>query len=114
MRISDWSSDGCSSDLFVHMLDVAARTKGFALAGQHDGADAGIAGDARAQFGDFLAVPRLGYRVALVGAVEGRDQNRDRQSVVEGKSVSVRVDLGGRRFITTKKHKHTAAQPQQN
>src|SRR3546814_7823759 len=37
---------------FVHMLDVAARTKGFALAGQHDGADAGIAGDARAQFGD--------------------------------------------------------------
>src|SRR3546814_11227774 len=58
------------------MLDVAARTKGFALAGQHDGADAGIAGDARAQFGDFLAVPRLGYRVALVGAIEGRDQNR--------------------------------------
>src|SRR3546814_19214882 len=29
---------------------------------------------------------------------------RDRKSVVEGKSVSVRVDLGGRRIIKTKKH----------
>src|SRR3546814_18108802 len=32
----------------------------------------------------------------------------DRKSVVEGKSVSVRVDLGGRRIIKTKKEKqHT-------
>src|SRR3546814_15069887 len=30
----------------------------------------------------------------------------DRKSVVEGKSVSVRVDLGGRRIIKTKKHKN--------
>src|SRR3546814_12926885 len=29
---------------------------------------------------------------------------RDRKSVVEGKSVSVRVDLGGRRYIKKKKH----------
>src|SRR3546814_14705260 len=31
----------------------------------------------------------------------------DRKSVVSGKSVSVRVDLGGRRIIKTKKHKNT-------
>src|SRR3546814_17353031 len=31
----------------------------------------------------------------------------DRKSVVEGKSVSVRVDLGGRRIIKKKKHKDT-------
>src|SRR3546814_15538969 len=31
-----------------------------------------------------------------------RGQTADRQTVVEGKSVSVRVDLGGRRFIKTK------------
>src|SRR3546814_18674672 len=30
----------------------------------------------------------------------------DRKSVVEGKSVSVRVDLGGRRIIKTKKTRH--------
>src|SRR3546814_14301535 len=30
---------------------------------------------------------------------------RDRQSVVSGKSVSVRVDLGGRRIIKKKQHK---------
>src|SRR3546814_17861174 len=36
------------------------------------------------------------------------DEAQDRKSVVSGKSVSVRVDLGGRRIIKTKKnHKHT-------
>src|SRR3546814_13894743 len=33
------------------------------------------------------------------------EQKRDRKSVVEGKSVSVRVDLGGRRVIKKKKPK---------
>src|SRR3546814_18592241 len=34
---------------------------------------------------------------------------KDRKSVVKGKSVSVRVDLGGGRIINkTKKHKHTS------
>src|SRR3546814_15279586 len=32
---------------------------------------------------------------------------QDRKSVVSGKSVSVRVDLGGRRTIKTKKNKHS-------
>src|SRR3546814_17288447 len=32
-------------------------------------------------------------------------RNKDRKSVVKGKSVSVRVDLGGRRFIKKKKKK---------
>src|SRR3546814_13886710 len=31
----------------------------------------------------------------------------DRKSVVSGKSVSVRVDLGGRRIIKNKQHNHT-------
>src|SRR3546814_12370326 len=33
----------------------------------------------------------------------GHDLDQDRKSVVEGKSVSVRVDLGGRRIIKKKK-----------
>src|SRR3546814_11565307 len=32
--------------------------------------------------------------------------SRDRKSVVSGKSVSVRVDIGGRRSINTKNRKH--------
>src|SRR3546814_9846132 len=34
--------------------------------------------------------------------------NRDRKSVVKGKSVSVRVDLGGRRIIKKKIPQHTS------
>src|SRR3546814_13868580 len=47
-----------------------------------------------------------------------RAQNRaagwpDRKSVVQGKSVSVRVDLGGRRIINKKKrHNHNTMHPQ--
>src|SRR3546814_18107502 len=39
----------------------------------------------------------------LLGAQTARERLGDRKSVVSGKSVSVRVDLGGRRII--KKHK---------
>src|SRR3546814_15471124 len=49
-----------------------------------------------------------------IAAVEGRypavlcgdERKEDRQSVVEGKGVSVRVDLGGRRMIKTKSYTH--------
>src|SRR3546814_13823160 len=34
--------------------------------------------------------------------------DRDRKSVVSGKSVSVRVDLGGRRFIKKKRHRFSS------
>src|SRR3546814_14719544 len=34
----------------------------------------------------------------------------DRQSVASGTSVSVRVDLGGRRLLQQNKHQHTAKQ----
>src|SRR3546814_13796874 len=89
MRISDWSSDVCSSDLVV--LD--------------DGAD-GIADDMEG----MLAVVVVGADTlddqVLEGPV-GRDdmealEQRDRKSVGWGKSVSVRVDLGGRRIIKKK------------
>src|SRR3546814_14582040 len=43
-----------------------------------------------------------GEETALLESLEGKD----RKSVVEGKSVSVRVDLGGRRFIKKKKKKN--------
>src|SRR3546814_2449073 len=69
MRISDWSSDVCSSDLRGRPLVLAAAGRPRRL---------------RVDAGDVVA------------GVEGR------KSVVEGESVSVRVDLGGRRTIPHK------------
>src|SRR3546814_14459833 len=45
------------------------------------------------------------YRVAggTAGATASLSSQLDRKSVVQGKSVSVRVDLGGRRIIKKKK-----------
>src|SRR3546814_11077563 len=53
--------------------------------------------------------PRPGERgKGAVRAHRADGNGRDRKSVVEGKSVSVRVDLGGRRLITQKnKHDRT-------
>src|SRR3546814_7696650 len=85
MRISDWSSDVCSSD-----LDCLGRGRLF-LAGTV--ADVREREGARAVKGHALA-RRAGSFARL---------RPDRKSVVEGKSVSVRVDLGGRRIIKKKK-----------
>src|SRR3546814_14360932 len=79
MRISDWSSDVCSSDL--HGRRPHRRCDG----GQ------GRARDRRA------ATQAIWWRGA------GQVSDLDRKSVVKGKSVSVRVDLGGRRILKKKK-----------
>src|SRR3546814_7410816 len=83
MRISDWSSDVCSSDL--------------------DGDGVGRSGIQR---GDTLHAEHLGLADPYRFAVDDRG-DADRKSVVKGKSVSVRVVLGGRRII--KKHTITSA-----
>src|SRR3546814_13650195 len=81
LRISDWSSDVCSSDL--RCLVRRASDRRYQL--RHDC--------------DLVAA--IDQRDA--GALE-RHQRKDRKRVGEGKSVSVRVDGGGRRII---KKKHT-------
>src|SRR3546814_15830512 len=73
MRISDWSSDVCSSDL-------------------------GRGGVVRA--GDMACSSASPRRRAV------RAPSADRKSVVQGKSVSVRVELGGRRIIKKKTNQH--------
>src|SRR3546814_8566353 len=65
MRISDWSSDVCSSDLLEHPVP------------------------------DPALCPAAEAPVHILPVA-------DRKSVVSGKSVSVRVDLGGRRIIKKK------------
>src|SRR3546814_15900963 len=73
MRISDWSSDVCSSDLSCTRSATSTP----------------------ARSGRRPAARRSSFR-------RWRRARTDRKSVVSGKSVSVRVDLGGRRIIKNK------------
>src|SRR3546814_14145009 len=107
MRISDWSSDVCSSDL---VASGASFTVGAARQACRAGVPRGRQGaavDARQGGHVRLSHRRTRrreddrYRVHL--PVGHQIQPGDRKSVVSGKSVSVRVDLGGRRIIKKKK-----------
>src|SRR3546814_12470911 len=88
MRISDWSSDVCSSDLNPPRPTAPRHP------GQH--AWRGSAMSHRPAGVGLRHIPgrAVAYMVAAVAL--------DRKSVVSGKSVSVRVDLGGRRIIQKK------------
>src|SRR3546814_16650727 len=102
MRISDWSSDVCSSDLhFAHRrtardfecqrrrVDVVVRAVG-ELDFEVDDREA----DHVTIFG------RLAHALFDRWDIFARNVTAlDRKSVVSGKSVLVRVDLGGRRII---------------
>src|SRR3546814_19622806 len=99
MHISDWSSDVCSSDLsdsrgptidcyvFDPSTGALSGRRRFATLDEATGRPDGGACDGESH-----------YWSAGVSA--------DRKSVVSGKSVSVRVDLGGRRLIKKKSNTH--------
>src|SRR3546814_17132846 len=102
MRISDWSSDVCSSDLDggrdVHGVRPDRQGAGGEGAGDHDL-------DGACGVRDVEAALRA---CGLPGPRGLREEHEDRKSVVEGKSVSGRVDLGGRRIINnTQTESHT-------
>src|SRR3546814_6570169 len=91
MRISDWSSDVCSSDLAAlgDLEDIGAQERK-------------IDGDQKAEHrkcGRTAPAPQADGDEA---GEQGIHDHGDRKSVVEGKSVSVRVDHGGRRIIKQK------------
>src|SRR3546814_16090595 len=121
MRISDWSSDVCSSDL-VGALRTAGGDRHDAvhrrsLPGAHrpharlrNDRCGGVRRRA-AQLADPRRPARPGdRRRALQRAAVRHPAGVERQSTVEGKSVSVRVALGGPRFYKKKKKDiaHTA------
>src|SRR3546814_18658743 len=96
MRISDWRSDVCSSDLPVS----SSQTR-----------------NSSPPIRDARSTTRRALRTATATPFRTSSPawwpctsltflklSRDRKSVVQGKSVSVRVDLGGRRIIKKKKH----------
>src|SRR3546814_11676223 len=141
MRISDWSSDVCSSDLHRRPCPADAGDGRALLCGEPglgrrgDGGRhrlGGAAGALPAVAAHLSDVPRRALlrqqslyleraggtaaaralaegRAAAQATLAGRRRVRsaaaarlDRKSVVEGKSVSVRGDLGGRRIIKKK------------
>src|SRR3546814_19892316 len=106
MRISDWSSDVCSSDL------CARNHVELAFLGVVDRLDHPRTGGEHAVL--FIEILNRHARLALdqhldraIGQLEQLQHacqraypvQVDRKSVVEGKGVSVSVDCGGRRFI---------------
>src|SRR3546814_17766384 len=110
MRISDWSSDVCSSDLRLgrqHRIERPLQRVRLDFHIVH----------AFHSFHESTAITRaagcIGCATRLTsarssasssrGRIPRAARTRDRKSVGQGKSVSVRVDLGGRRIIKKKK-----------
>src|SRR3546814_13019064 len=127
MRISDWSSDVCSSDLVsVRLLAqkcgnievihsrglertyLCGRIAAARLANNGRNIRIRIRKIAANHHRDIIRTGTNAFgtiRNKLRTGARGRlAKSGDRKSVVSGKSVSVRLDLGGRRIIQTKKH----------
>src|SRR3546814_20134969 len=120
MRISDWSSDVCSSDLFLdlkarqpsrssHAAAIAARYSATAVAPNSQYASPPMIRMAPSRSkglemknGAPKTVRTKRAAVTANGATATYNQTSDRKSVVAGKSVSVGVDLGGRRIMKKK------------
>src|SRR3546814_12195556 len=93
MRISDWSSDVCSSDLSNTGLPLYTDEEVYLGSYQPD---------YTASFGTNLNYKGIGFNILFDLKQGGNFVSQtkfmtelDRKSVVKGKSVSVRVDLGG-------------------
>src|SRR3546814_20244403 len=104
MRISDWSSDVCSSDL-ASLVRLCSAEPGavspvLGLCRQHHRTLREFRARAVGVCRLRQAPVRAACRCQRWPQCDGR---LDRKSVVSGKSVSVRVDLGGRRTIKKKK-----------
>src|SRR3546814_18781554 len=136
MRISDWSSDVCSSDLRVAVHSDASFARllvGRSMAHRRSpttglqGADTRSTGSmvatrasGRAVTSASISPPNKRWLIvehASPAAAEPASQSassghaaspgdrKDRKSVVEGQSVAVRVELGGRRTLRNKNEK---------
>src|SRR3546814_15125846 len=106
MRISDWSSDGCSSDLeAVTGARAAEELAGPAVGHHHDDTVVQVVGRVARHIG---VAGRAHHHVVTGGdccarvqpdGAHGWRREEDRTSVVEGKRVSVSGDLAGRRIL---------------
>src|SRR3546814_18934067 len=114
MRISDWSSDVCSSDLSRHIgagFPIAAGLRAFFFRAHPrigwqgawplaDGAcaNARLAGGGRTVLGPYLyAGPSNGTGILLQLRLHTLTSAGDRKRAVKRKGVTARLDLGGPR-----------------
>src|SRR3546814_18915805 len=108
MRISDWSSDVCSSDLLRGEVRGGRQAEPRGLYPRAGAGPAGLRLRPRQQGRSerrWIAACAKRLRVsrrARLGPRARRLGSPARKSVVWGKRVSVRVDLGGRRIIKKK------------
>src|SRR3546814_18961390 len=118
MRISDWSSDVCSSDLAYVNPKSGTPIGSIAAAGVIMLAFSGFVPLGR--LAELANIGTLGaFVVVCAGVIVMRrthpdlprpfrtPASPDRNSVVLGKSVSVRVVLGGRRISKKKNHNNS-------
>src|SRR3546814_12613269 len=108
MRISDWSSDVCSSDLLPgrKIIYTNASADHAERVMERLGISRHFSGVFDIIEAGYLPKPdAAGYATVIerFGIAPGKAAMVDRKSVVLGKSVSVRVDLGGRRIMKKKK-----------
>src|SRR3546814_13948670 len=102
MRISDWSSDVCSSDLGIRAR-IYRLDDDFTAAAVEQSQ---LVRSCIRQVDQAVVVKRPAIidadndRTAIFGISDARVA--DRKSAVSGQGVSVRVDLGGRRSIKKK------------
>src|SRR3546814_16648048 len=114
MRISDWSSDVCSSDLACmkwangtpsvrggSMRSTTSLLPAACLAFSKKNRPSRHRGNK-----SCVCILRNTCNICM--------RMRDRKSVVKGKSVSVRVDLGGRRILKKKNKKYNKDKDKNN
>src|SRR3546814_15583683 len=108
VRISDWSSDVCSSDLSAVKPPGTSRwssvyPRGTSLVGSTGrSASSGTSGSS------WTGCPSSSSRYQTgTGTPQNRCRrlSQDRQRVVSGKSAAVRLDFGGGRIINKKQQK---------
>src|SRR3546814_19216749 len=97
MRISDWSSDVCSSDLIAALSMSSMSAMSFVHEHMHEGA--------QQQDGQWQPAECSIKEGAMLDAKI--EDGEERKSVVEGKRMSIRVDLVGRRIIKKKTEQDT-------
>src|SRR3546814_15442148 len=107
MRISDWSSDVCSSDL-QNRLAVGAVFGLGQQVGSYEVRPAAFVGndqDFRRAGGHINGYPvsGMGHHLGTGYVLVARYDQLDRKSGVEGKRVQMRVEFGGRGIIKKKK-----------
>src|SRR3546814_15615533 len=100
MRISDWSSDVCSSDLSETACAVSLKFHRNIPAPDATEQAKRMEANELLECGEHYHQPTAHTKKTLISIAA------DRKSVVYGKSVSVRLDLGGRRIIKKKTNRH--------